>query len=143
MKVLAWYSFIFYGIIIIMALFDKGVKMPTEKKTFLLEIAINYPFIFLLCVVLPFFFFPVSCPAVQFLSSFPLQRISAGRATAGLTLIGDALKCFCLQNIERHTRAGRGLVSRFFSSLKNCQRNLIEIGQLYLFCCLPETGLQA
>lgn len=145
MKVLAWYSFIFYGVIIIMALFYEGIKMPAEKKIFLLEIAINIPF-FSWCVLfcLRFFlFFSFLVQAVQFLPSFPLQRVSAGRTTAGMTLIGDALKCFCLQNIQRHMRPGRALVSRFFPSLKNCQRYLIEIGQLYLFCCLPETGLQA
>lgn len=52
----------------------------------------------LLCVVLPFFFFlfPFTflVQAVWFLSSVSLQRISAGRTTAGMTLIGDALSAF-------------------------------------------------
>lgn len=69
MKVLAWYSFIFYGIIIIMALFYEGIKMPAEKKFFLLEIAINIPFFsrcMLFCLVFGLFFFFfiffLSCP---------------------------------------------------------------------------------
>lgn len=52
----------------------------------------------LLCSLLVFFLFLVQ--VLWFLSFFPLQRVSAGRATAGMTFIGDALKCFCLQNIQ-------------------------------------------
>lgn len=69
MKVLGWYSFIFYGIIIIiMVLFYEGIKMPAEKKIFLCEIAINIPF-FSWHVLLCLFFFPLSPSSTIFVFS--------------------------------------------------------------------------
>lgn len=49
-------------------------------------------------------FFPPFVQVVWFLSSLSLQRISAVRTTAGMTLTGDVPKCFCLQNIHRDAR---------------------------------------
>lgn len=74
-------------------------KCLLKGKFFFLKITINITFTLCVCT-----FSSLLVQVVWFLSSLLQQRICAGGATAGMTLTGDAQKCFCLQNIRRDAR---------------------------------------
>lgn len=81
--------------------FMRVSKCLLKGKFFFLKITIRITFTLCVCVCV---FSSLLVQVGWFLSSILQHRICAGGTTAGMTLTGDALKCFHLQNIHRDAR---------------------------------------